>query len=76
MTHKSLSIQAYKKLEYFEMVLTWLERPLIIQGGSLRVEQAICTTGVCNTLLFPDMGKPNSEISVSRECVTTLPAFL
>jgi len=26
--------------------------------------------------LFPDMGKPNSEISVSREASKTFPAFL
>ena len=37
-------------------------------GSSLRVEQAICTNGDCNTLLVPkNIGSSNSKISGSRE---------
>ena len=33
--------------------LTWLEYGVDQAGHLLRVEQAICTPGVCNTLLIP-----------------------
>ena len=48
--------------------LTWLEYGVDQVGHLLRVEQAICTTGVCNTLLIPVCcGIPNGKISGSRE---------
>ena len=36
--------------------LTWLECGTDHVGCSLRVEQAICTFGDCNTLLIPILG--------------------
>ena len=57
----------YLRNEKYAFSLTWLEQIADHPERLLRVEQAICTSGVCNTLLFPVMGKPNSEISGSRE---------
>ena len=67
MTHKYLGQKGYKYRDFPDISLTWLENIADHAERFLRVEQAICTSGVCNTLLFPDMGKPNSEISGSRD---------
>lgn len=64
MTHKYLVWDVYKYIAFPVNLLTWLEQIADHAERLLRVEQSISTSGVCKTLLFPDMGKPNGEISV------------
>ena len=49
-------MRGYLSEAFAEQVLTWLEHIADHAERLLGVEQAIRTSGVCKTPLFPDMG--------------------
>lgn len=57
-------------------LLTWLECIVDQAGRSLRVEQAHCTNGDCNTLLFPDRETETAKFLVVGDCACAIPTFL